>query len=94
MRTTTGHSPKAQHGDPKKDRSRIIRCRSHFAFLCSDNRFYTLLFDILLTLDAGDISFLAAVALLGLCAAFDTVNHTILMQRQRTSFDPSGAIVS
>jgi len=31
LRTTTGHSPRAEHGDPKRNRSRI-RCRSHFAF--------------------------------------------------------------
>jgi len=50
-----------------------------------------LMSDILLALDAGDI---AALALLDLSAAFDTVDHTILIQRLRTSFGLNDAVLS
>jgi len=50
-----------------------------------------LLSDIMLALDAGDI---AALALLDLSAVFDTVDHTILLQRLQTSFGLSDAVLS
>ena len=51
----------------------------------------TAMSDILLALDTGDI---AALALLDLSAAFDTVDHTILIQRLRTSFGLNDAVLS
>ena len=50
-----------------------------------------LLSDILTALDTGDI---AALALLDLSAAFDTVDHAILLQRLRTSFGLNGTVLS
>ena len=52
--------------------------------------FYPWLSDILLVIDAGNI---AALALLDLCAAFDTVNQTILLQGMRTSFGLNGTVL-
>ena len=48
-----------------------------------------LLSDILTVLNAGDI---AALALLDLSATFDTVDHSILVQRPQTSFALSSSL--
>jgi len=50
-----------------------------------------LLSDILTALNAGDI---AALALLDLSAAFDTVDHSILLHRLQRSFGLSGSVLT
>ena len=47
--------------------------------------------DILLAVDSGDLSVLA---LLDLSAAFDTVDHDILLLRLKTSFGLDGVVCS
>ena len=47
--------------------------------------------DILSALDTGCI---AALAMLNLSAAFDTIDHTILLQRLQTSFGLNGTVLS
>ena len=47
--------------------------------------------DILLAVDSGDLSVLA---LLDLSAAFDTVDHDILLWRLKTSFGLDGVVCS
>ena len=47
--------------------------------------------DILLALDDGDISMLT---LLDLSAAFDTVDHDILLRRLEVSYGLGGAVLS
>jgi len=47
--------------------------------------------DILLAVDSGDLSVLA---LLDLSAAFDTVDHDILLRRLKTSFGLDGVVCS
>jgi len=46
--------------------------------------------DILSALDSGD---LALLTLLDLSAAFDTVDHVILLHRLKTSYGISGAVL-
>ena len=46
--------------------------------------------DILLALDTGD---LAALVLIDLSAAFDTVDHTTLLQRLKTSYRLDGVVI-
>jgi hypothetical protein len=47
--------------------------------------------DILLAVDSGDLS---ALALLDLFAAFDTVDHHILLNRLQISFGLSGSVLA
>jgi len=61
------------------------------AFRSTETAIARLLSVSLLALDAGDI---AALALLDLSAAFDTVDHMILLQRLQTSFGLSDAVLS
>ena len=65
------------------------RLSAYRVFRSTETAIARLLFDILLALDAGDIS---ALALLDLSAAFDSVDHTIVPQRLRTSFSLSNVI--
>jgi len=67
------------------------RQSAYRAFRSTETVIAGLMSDILLALDAGDI---AALALLDLSAAFDTVDHTILIQRLRTSFGLNDAVLS
>ena len=67
------------------------RQSAYRAFRSTETAIAGLMPDILLALDAGDI---AALALLDLSAAFDTVDHTILIQRLRTSFGLNDAVLS
>ena len=59
------------------------RQSAYRAFRSTETVIARLLSDILTALDAGDI---AALALLHLSAAFDTVDHPILLHRLQTSF--------
>ena len=60
------------------------------AFQSTETAIAGLLSDILLALDTGDI---AALALLDLSAAFDTVDHSILLQRLQTSFGLNSSVL-
>ena len=46
--------------------------------------------DILLAIDSGDLS---ALVLLDLSAAFNTVDHDILIRRLKTSYGLSGMVL-
>jgi len=54
---------------------------------CTETAVLSVISDILLAVDRGDF---AALVLLDLSAAFDTVDHDILLQRLRTSFGIDG----
>ena len=65
------------------------RQSAYRAFRSTETVIARLLSDILTALDAGDI---AALALLDLSAAFDTVHdHPVLLHRLRISFDLCGS---
>jgi len=67
------------------------RQSAYRAFRSTETAIARLLSDILTALDAGDI---AALALLDLSAAFDTVDHSILLHRLKTSFGLSGSVLA
>jgi len=67
------------------------RQSAYRAFRLTETAIARLLSDILTALDAGDI---AALALLDLSAAFDTVDHSILLRRLKTSFGLSGSVLA
>ena len=64
-----------------------IPCAGHVS---TETAVLKVLSDILLAIDAGDLS---ALVLLDLSAAFDTVDHDILLQRLKTSFGLSGMVL-
>jgi len=67
------------------------RQSAYQAFRLTETAIARLLSDILTALDTGDIP---ALALLDLSAAFDTVDHSILLHRLRTSFGLSGSVLA
>ena len=67
------------------------RQSAYRAFRSTETAIAGLLSDILSALDTGDM---AALAMLDLSAAFDTVDHTILLQRLQTSFGLNGTVLS
>jgi len=71
--------------NPLPDRQSAYR-----AFRSTETVIASLLSDILLALDDGDI---AALALLDLSAAFDTVDHDILLRRLHSSLGLNDAVL-
>ena len=67
------------------------RQSAYRAFRSTETVIASLLSDILLALDDGDI---AALALLDLSAAFDTVDHDILLHRLQSSFGLNDTVLS
>jgi len=67
------------------------RQSAYRAFRSTETVIARLLSDILTALDAGDI---AALAVLNLSAAFDTVDHPILLHRLQTSFGLCGSALA
>ena len=60
------------------------------AFHSTETAVLKVLSDMLLAIDAGDLS---ALVLLDLSAAFDTVDHDILIRRLQTSYGLSGSVL-
>jgi len=68
--------------------SRQSACRAHHSM---ETAVLRVLSDILLALDSGNI---AVLALLDLSAAFDSVNHAMLLQQLQTSYSLGGSVIA
>jgi len=63
---------------------------AHHAGHLTETAVFKVLSDILLAINAGDLS---ALVLLDLSAAFDTVDHDILIRQLKTSYCLSGVVL-